>query len=452
MEKQTFPTWSIQPKAETFVKRHFDHALRSCTEAARFQQAILDHCGVRLRDLLDHIVIPDTEASTAEISEYGWQPEGQDLFRNSTGFFPTITKGGSVLKVYFRVEHVADFVKAMNITGRIIGKPFAPHRQVCVWKEQDVEFWAVQRGGTRSFEVADHSDDYIQASRLHQQIFRSRRREFDTEEQGFDHTDVLVQSAVDDLGKDVACDLFLRAEREYWMSRNYAGRVQKMRQDKFGLGWANQDHHTYDSSRELFYRNIRVLETLGFECRERFYAGADAGWGSQILEQPVLGSIIFADIDLAPEELAGDFAHNPLEPLPYLRRAGLWTALHGESMLQAGLNHLECMFDQRVLREQFRTLGIDMMMPFSNFSHLYQELTVGEWWPVNPMKVDALEAKGLITKQQADDFRLNGAIGSHFENLERNDGYKGFNQPGIDDVLRVLDPRKNLLEMRDGHN
>ena len=93
-----------------------------------------------------------------------------------------------------------------------------------------------------------------------------------------------------------------------------------------------------------------------------------------------------------------------------------------------------------------------MMVPFSNFKHLYQELTVGEWWPVNPKTVDALEAKGLITQQQAEDFRVNGAIGSHFENLERNDGYKGFNQPGIDDVLRVLDPRKNLLEVPNALN
>lgn len=452
MEKVIFPTWSVQPQAEAIVKRYFRLALESCPEAAAFQQTILEQCGVRLRDLLDHLVIPASQTSAQELHNYGWQLDAHGLLRNTSGFFPTITQGGAKVKVYFKVEFMADFVRALGITHPIYGKPFAPHRQVCVWKNEDVEFWAVQRNGTQAFEVDDPSDSYIQASRIHQQIFRSRRRQFDHDEEGFDHTDALVQSAVGDIGRDVACDLFLRAEREYWMSRNYAGRVQKMRQDKFGLGWANQDHHTYDSSRELFYRNIRVLETLGFECRERFYAGADAGWGSQILEQPVLGSIIFTDIDLAPEELAGDFAHNPLEPLPYLRRAGLWTALHGESMLQAGLNHLECMFDQRVLRQQFQSLGIDMMVPFSNFKHLYQELTVGEWWPVNPKTVDALEAKGLITQQQAEDFRVNGAIGSHFENLERNDGYKGFNQPGIDDVLRVLDPRKNLLEVPNALN
>jgi len=69
---------------------------------------------------------------------------------------------------------------------------------------------------------------------------------------------------------------------------------------------------------------------------------------------------------------------------------------------------------------------------------------VGEWWPVDPRRIDDLVTNGHITAEAADNFRMYGAIGSHFENLERNDGFKGFNQPGIDDVLRIIDPRKQL--------
>jgi hypothetical protein len=250
---------------------------------------------------------------------------------------------------------------------------------------------------------------------------------------------------VNDLGKDWACWLWLRAEREFWERRCRAGRVQKARQDAHGIGWANQDHHTYDSSREWFHRTVQVLEALGFECRELFYAGHQAGWGSQILEQPALGSVIFADIDLAPEELGIDFAHMPLAALPQLKRAGLWCALHGESLFEAGINHLECMYDHTRCHDQLAHQGVHFMAPFSAFPHLWQELSEGEWWPVDPRRVDALEARGLITAAQAEDFRLNGAIGSHLENLERNEGFKGFNQPGIDGVLRILDPRKNLV-------
>lgn len=440
------PAWKTNPPAEKIVQEALSLALARSPEATAYAQALLDQCAVRLRDIVDHFVLPENFISTAALQAAGWVPDAEEagVMRNPTGFFPAILRGPKLV-LAFKVEQVREFVVALGLDVPIEGKAHAPFRRCCAWTSADVEIHVVQRSGSARHAAHDPSDEQIRVSRLHLQAFLSRRREFDEPGAGFDHTDKLVEAAVADLGAHWACDLFLRAERAYWMQRNAAGRLQKLRQDRLGLGWANQDHHTYDSSRVWFHRNIKVLETLGFECRERFYAGADAGWGSQILEQPVLGSIIFTDIDLAPHELEFDFAHSTLEPLPELRRAGLWTELHGESMLKAGLNHLECMFDQKRLREQFAALGIQMMRPFSDFPHLYQELTLGEWWPVDPRKMDELERAGLITPAQAEDFRLNGAIGSHFENLERNEGYKGFNQPGIDGVLRIIDPRKNLV-------
>jgi hypothetical protein len=115
--------------------------------------------------------------------------------------------------------------------------------------------------------------------------------------------------------------------------------------------------------------------------------------------------------------------------------------LHGESILEAGLNHVAALFDQRLLRDQLGADGIRMMSPFSDFPHLYQELTLGDWAAVEPSRVDALERAGHIDAAEAERIRLNGAIISHLENIERNDGFKGFNKPGIDGVLRKLDPR-----------
>ena len=37
-----------------------------------------------------------------------------------------------------------------------------------------------------------------------------------------------------------------------------------------------------------------------------------------------------------------------------------------------------------------------------------------------------------------------GAIGSHLENLERNEGFKGFNQTGVSEIIAATDPRKQL--------
>jgi hypothetical protein len=443
---RTDRTWTTQPAAAALVASVLSEALDRVPAAQALAQRLLDDIGVRLSDILDHLVVPD-EADQLAFRTAGWVPDQGDptVLRNPTGLFPAVLTRGSQSVIGFKVEYVHEFASAQGLSTPIEGALHAPFRRVRFAEQGTVAFDAIERRGALGFEPADPDKSTLRAAHLHLQTFRSRRRVFDDPIAGYDATDTIVARAVADLGPNWACWLWLRAEREYWESRNHAGRVQKARQDAHGIGWANQDHHTYDSSRELFHRCVSVLETLGFECRELFYAGDAAGWGSQILEQSAIGSVIFADIDLAPDELDIDFAHMELEPLPFLRRAGLWCALHGESMLESGINHLECMYDHARLSSQLQQAGVSFMEPFSDFPHLYQALTQGEWWPVAPERVDALERAGHISPEQAEDFRLHGAIGSHLENLERNDGFKGFNQPGIDGVLRIIDPRKNLV-------
>ena len=46
-----------------------------------------------------------------------------------------------------------------------------------------------------------------------------------------------------------------------------------------------------------------------------------------------------------------------------------------------------------------------------------------------------------ITQEQAEKFRKEGALGAHLENLERNEGFKGFNQTGINEIIAGTDPR-----------
>jgi hypothetical protein len=83
------------------------------------------------------------------------------------------------------------------------------------------------------------------------------------------------------------------------------------------------------------------------------------------------------------------------------------------------------------------------MAPFTTFPFLRQAFTEGERWPVSELRLTRLVQTGKITRAQAYQFRMNGgAIGSHLENLERNDGYKGFNQTGVSDIIARTDPRK----------
>ncbi len=68
------------------------------------------------------------------------------------------------------------------------------------------------------------------------------------------------------------------------------------------------------------------------------------------------------------------------------------------------------------------------------------DVTIGE-----ELDTAALAA-GYVTEEQAAQFATRGAIGLHLEVLERNEGYKGFNQTGISQIIRRTDPRMQVAE------
>jgi len=107
------------------------------------------------------------------------------------------------------------------------------------------------------------------------------------------------------------------------------------------------------------------------------------------------------------------------------------------------MHHLECQFDFEQLRLQLeQEHGIKTMKPFTDYSYLRQAFTEGERFKVDGQRIDALLSAGLVTVEQAETFRVDGALGSHLENLERNEGFKGFNQKGVSEIIAATDPRK----------
>jgi hypothetical protein len=245
------------------------------------------------------------------------------------------------------------------------------------------------------------------------------------------------------VGQNTACDLFFFVEREYWQRRNRAAAHQRWLQDRLGLGWANDDHHTFRSSRQAFAPLIQCLEALGMVCRERFHAGAEAGWGAQVLEHPITGIVIFADVDLSPDEIASDPGHEGLKERKELGTVGLWCALHGESFFQAGLHHLACLGDFDALRTHLAADGVTSMKPFTNFPYLRQCFTDGESWPVDKQRLHNLLDQGRIDPASAERIAHEGGRGSHLELIERNEAFKGFNQHGVSKIIAATDPRKS---------
>ena len=445
-EQLTAYDWKRYPKTAAFIHQRITGFCKHSALIQEFADHLQFKTGTRLSDWVDHLELNWSEALQQQLVELGYvvlEGAKSPLYQHPDGMFPAIqASDAEVERLFVRVESVADFltIHQCELEHPITGEIGAAVRQRVVIAENGLELHVIERHGA-PISAAEPSGADVQHLWKHAEAFQLRRRHFDDELAGFAEAESLIKAAIDDLGVDRTCDLFFAAERAYWQQRNSVARIQKARQDSMGMGWANHDHHTYRSSRKHFARLISVLELLGFELRERFYAGREAGWGAQVLEQPAARIVIFADVDLSPEEVSQDFAHEPLPALKQLGTVGLWCRLHGEAFLQAGMHHLECQFDFDAAREQLaEENAVKTMKPFTDLPHLKQAFTAGEVWPVEESRIESLLKEGSINEEAADRFRLQGAIGSHLEILQREEGFKGFNQTGINEIILETNP------------
>ena len=437
------PSWQTHPEAYRLVcdgVAELEHAvpiLRALSER------MLKETGTVLLNWTDRLTV---DATAGELMRCGYElseAHGQGCYRHPRAQLPTLVLDYGKKMLALKVESVVDFLEAHRLDSRhqIFGSVGSQVRKCCIHCESETEVWIVERHGRVRWEATDTSPFEFERIAWHFERFRLRRRDYDSDAAGFEHARQLIAESIQEIGRDLTANLFFAAERAYWQNRNDAGRIQRMRQGILGLGWANHDHHTYRSSRASFPDLVRTLELLGMECRERFYAGREAGWGAQVMEQPACGVVVFADVDLGAEEIVQDFAHQSMSPRSTLGTVGLWCALHGEAFLQAGLHHLECEFEFDAAREQLQQQGVASMNPFTDLHHLRQAFTVGQRWSVCPRRAQRAVDAGWITPQQAEKFVREGTLGSHLEILQRRDGYKGFNPKGISDIITETDPR-----------
>jgi len=444
--------WPLAYEAEALLSRHIDAFLLKHSLAARLAQRMHDETGTECFEWTDHLVVsPEHEP---EFIAAGFAPEaievpaGHKVLAHPHAMLPRVLVNTAAAASRFprvlalRTEYLADFMARHGLQGEICGRPCSRYRVLAVSEEKGACLQAVERLGYRGFLGNEPAGGFAEAVLHVRELWRTRKRNFANDDDGVKHAFAVLEQALVAVGRDTACELFFAEERDYWMFRNRAGRVQKRRQDQVGLGWANHDHHTFRCSRRYFPDLVRFMEKLGLEKRERFYAGAEAGWGAQVMETAAVGIVVFADVDLQPDEVNEDYAAKRLPEVGFVRTVGLWCGLHGDSFLQAGMHHLEARFNHPLLRAQLAAEGIMTMKPFSDFPFLKQAFTEGERWPVDARRVDALLAKGLITQAQAIGFIEDGAIGSHLENLERKGGFKGFNQKAVSAIIAATDPRK----------
>jgi hypothetical protein len=447
--------WPLAYEAEKFLNERIATFLQANSFARELAQRMRDQTGTDFFEWVDHLVlspedekhlraagfVPDTDAEA---------PEGDLVMHHPRATLPrVILRAGrkqNPSTIALRPEFVADFAARHNLTDEIEGAPLSRYRRLLVNEENGARLEAVERNAYRGFVPAPLRPGQVEAILKAQELWHTRKRFFANDAEGFAVANRLLNQSIPLVGRDRTCQMFFASERAYWEQRNRAARVQKFRQDQLGLGWGNHDHHTFRCSREHFVDVIEFLLKLGFEKRERYYAGAEAGWGAQISEQSLIGIVVFADVDLMPDETQVDFSVKRLPTAPKLGTVGLWVGLHGESFLGAGMHHLEARFDYHLLREQLKEQGVNTMNPFSNFEFLRQAFTEGERWQVSRVRAEKLFSAGLITQEQFDKFMKEGAIGSHLENLQRHGGFKGFNQKSVSVVIAATDPRKSHFQ------
>lgn len=441
--------WKCQPAAEALVEEILQRCITANSFIDHLQKQLHKQTSTRLFDWLDHVVVSYSDEIEQKLTDSGFVVDHAAhfyrVFHHPGAQLPLIVlrdQSSPTCGVAVAVESIADFLMVRGITGKIEGSLFSAFRRCCVSVDNDSSLWVVERRGSRTMEPVYEEKESLNKYLEMKERWQTRPRDLEDEHEALQYTIRLAEQLIETIGQNKAAWVVLECERLYWQARNTAGQIQKNRQDGLGMGWANHDHHTFRSSRKNFSLLVRLFEMLGFHCRERFYAGKEAGWGAQVMENPTCRLVLFLDVDLSPDEVTVDFSHHALPEASSLGTVGLWCALHGDSILKGGMHHLEAQFLFEELTQDLKQVGVGMMEPFSNFSYLRQAFTKGETWHPDPRRVQRLAQAGLITQEQASKFLAQGAIGSHLENLQRREGYKGFNQKNVSFIIQKTDPRK----------
>ena len=446
--------WSAWPQAQEVIDAAIAELAARSPWLVRFERKLLEQTGECLLRRIDHLALP-RETYAARLGEVGYTVEEGLGEIEATAWHPQAylprvwLREGEPWRCALSVESVEAFVQRFPDTDpdwEIEGARGAPLRRCRVARDRGAEVWIVERWGATGWGLEDRTQDERNAAREYLDAFRSRPRDERTEprhdlKDSYAELQKNLEVVIQSLGREWAAALFFRAEREHWMARTPAVDLQRRKQDAWGLGWAHHDHHTYRCSRRWFSSAISVLQLLGLVPRESFHAGAEAGWGAQILEHPGLALVAFVDVDLSEDEVDAGLMASELPQRHQLGTVGLWCALHGESMFAAGLHHLACHVEFDVARAQLERAGVAVMPPFSNLPELKQAFTVGSFRSVSEERLDWLQTVGLLSSSQAEAFAREGALGSHLELIQRRQGYKGFHREGINAIIAETDPR-----------
>ncbi|MBL8531390.1 MAG: hypothetical protein JNK94_06620 [Hyphomonadaceae bacterium] len=444
-------SWTTFPEAERVVSLAIEEACVRAPILAALAERLRTLCALRLCDVVESLAGPFAPET---LQKGGWlcEREGRVLgqvWRHASPYLPDMIVSAR-MAIVLRAERIEALLDALELDAPVEGAAFGPFRRTKLAGGGEVDVLAVERNGGRGLFAPALGARKERRGRLHQQIFRTRRRQFRAPEGGLDHLERLVEVAAADLGPDWACALFLRAEREYFTANCAPAALQQRRQERAGVGWANIDHYAYCTSREFLPAAARILSKLGFVSAGRI--DDDGHDGALVLVQPTLRCAVMLEFDQAGAISSLD----DVASLTWRYQAGLWAALHGESLLEGGLRYLAARCDVSAMAEHFSRDGVAVEPVSDAVEHLVQVAAAPPPRAVYPRRVDELERAGYLTPAAAETYRLSGAPAAHFRALARVEAYNGFAPPdyGAASALVVPDgmppptPKRRRMRVR----
>ena len=288
----------------------------------RFGDRLRQQTGTRLIDWVDHFALPASDCLESRLEQTGFLPHDHvryGVWDHPGGLFPqVVTHPNPTWRLAVRVESVADFLAAQGLEPRHTRLKASRSRhfeRLASERHSEFEFWVVERHGYRGWETSELTSGHVEAVLDYDRgvwaAVAALRRSLSTVSQRLANWSA-PPSPIWGPAVPPTCSSRPNAATG---PAAIAPPDSKM-PARMPLVWAGPTTITTPTAAaaNTFCPLIGSLEDLGLVCRERFYAGREAGWGAQVLEQEESQVVVFADVDLSAAEVCDDFAHAPLSP------------------------------------------------------------------------------------------------------------------------------------------
>lgn len=325
------------------------------------------------------------------------------LWRELAPFSPAVGDGNKLV-LTITAHSIERVLSTCSSDAFVFGPANGPLRRARIASDHRRACYVVERRGA-GFEPEMLGERKLRRALIHQQLLRTRERQFRTIDAGLRHAERLIDAAVADLGEAWAASLFLRVELDHWEQLCPAGVVLGQRQVRNGIGWCNVACLRYCASRRWFHDTLRLFEKLGYELRQVHRAEESGGWGGALLCHAWC-TPVFLDVDMSEGEERA--LHAPLGETLWHGGPGYWCAMHGESVLDGGVRQLVARYDLGALGALIEQDGLDLALRGGVVEDL------GRPTPVKHTRIAQLERDGHLAPACAERLRLGGVRISRF--------------------------------------